>query len=288
MKKVIVTHHNPDLDAATCVWLLKRFRNGFEEAEVKFCDAGNTYHGIRADSDDNIVHVDTGGGRFDHHPSVKASPPEVGRHQNEHTCSAKLVLDALRLKDDALQMLVEVVTEVDNGEMLYKWCDPASARYEFCLPNILWGIKSLNPGEDEKPLNFVLENLDVVYFTLKKKVLAKNILRESGTEFETPWGLAVACETVEGSVDWEGRLLGYALIVRCNPRSGAISIKGRKDHGVDLTKVYEGIKRVDSEGDWFLHASKVLLINSSGKNRSMRPTRLSLDEVVGIIKGLDS
>lgn len=286
MKKIIVIHFSPDLDAAMCVWLLRRFKSGFQAAKVKFCDAGKTFKGMAVDSDEDIVHVDTGGGRFDHHFQER----DYNR-QKKRISSSSLVLAHLKrikpsFKDAALEELVEVVTEVDNGEMLYKWCDPGSVRYEFCLPNILWGIKSLYPGEDNKVLDFALENLDFVYHNIKKKLLAQRILKEKGKVFKTRWGKAVALESSEQSVEWEGRLSGYALVIRRDPRRSSINIKGRKDFGVDLSKVYKEIKKLDDNGGWFLHSSKVLLLSDSRKNRSMKPTNLGLAEVVEIIKRL--
>ena len=38
--KIIVTHAAPDLDAVTSVWLIKRFLQGWNEAEVRFVPAG--------------------------------------------------------------------------------------------------------------------------------------------------------------------------------------------------------------------------------------------------------
>jgi len=105
---LIVTHLNPDLDAITSVWLLKRFGGSeFGNAEVKYIPAGTTYKNQPVDKDEGVVHVDTGFGRFDHH----------GR--NQKTCAATLVLEYLRSefpsvkKDLALSRLVKVVEDID-------------------------------------------------------------------------------------------------------------------------------------------------------------------------------
>jgi len=81
--------------------------------------------------------------------------------------------------------------------------------------------------------------------------------------------------------------------VRRHPVLGHIRIKsipknfiGGEDRSVDLSPIYKKIKEVDKEGDWFLHKSKTMLINGSAKNPKMRPTKLSLEEIVKIIKSI--
>ena len=65
--KIIVTHINPDQDAISSVWLVKRFFPGWDKAEVKFVPAGKTLNSNSPDNDPEIIHVDTGLGKFDHH-----------------------------------------------------------------------------------------------------------------------------------------------------------------------------------------------------------------------------
>src|SRR4029079_6193017 len=78
--KIIVTHTAPDLDAVTSVWLLKRFLPGWEEAKVEFVPAGSRRQGtkpgpeveepIEKYNEDEVIHVDTGIGRLDHHQTA--------------------------------------------------------------------------------------------------------------------------------------------------------------------------------------------------------------------------
>ena len=93
---IIVSHIWPDLDSITSIWLLKRF-GGYKDAELAFIPTGNTLNGMPVDSDPEVIHVDTGRGRFDHHQE------EVHGH---HICSAKLVWQAVRPEDGALERLV--------------------------------------------------------------------------------------------------------------------------------------------------------------------------------------
>ncbi|MBI2049400.1 hypothetical protein HYT32_00590 [Candidatus Roizmanbacteria bacterium] len=53
---------------------------------------------------------------------------------------------------------------------------------------------------------------------------------------------------------------------------------------IDLTLVYEKLKKIDPDATWYLHISKKMLLNGSVKNPKMRPTKLSLDEIIKVLK----
>ncbi|NTW02983.1 MAG: hypothetical protein HGA19_17160, partial [Oscillochloris sp.] len=57
------------------MWIMIRFGEA-KDADIQFVPAGCTLNNQPADADPDIVHVDTGGGRFDHH------------HSADHTLSA--------------------------------------------------------------------------------------------------------------------------------------------------------------------------------------------------------
>jgi nanoRNase/pAp phosphatase (c-di-AMP/oligoRNAs hydrolase) len=65
--KILVTHFSPDLDAISSCWLIKRYLPDWHTASIKFVPAGQTFENKPVDSVSNIIHVDTGLGRFDHH-----------------------------------------------------------------------------------------------------------------------------------------------------------------------------------------------------------------------------
>ena len=77
---------------------------------------------------------------------------------------------------------------------------------------------------------------------------------------------------------------GYAVVVRKDPKEGYIRVTGSNAHKVDLTKAYNEIVAKDKVGQWFLHSSKVLLRNGSTRNPTMKATRMSLEEVIGILE----
>src|SRR3972149_12172242 len=102
--KTIVSHFSPDIDSITSVWLVRRFLPGWIDAELKFVAAGSTLDGLPPDADPNIIHVDTGMGRFDHHQTA------------DYTCASSLVFEFLRekghLKEREAKGLLKMTKEI--------------------------------------------------------------------------------------------------------------------------------------------------------------------------------
>lgn len=277
MKK-IVTHINPDLDAVTAVWLIKRFLPGWEEAEIDFCEAQSTIDGKPVDSNPDILHVDVGMGKLDHHQT------------EEITSATKLCFDYLKqqrkgqslkeLDEKALVQIIEVVTEADNARDL-NWPETETSRYDFYLNSIIAGIRGM-AGSDEEAMTFGLKGMDAVFHQIKKSIDAREELKK-GVKFESQWGKGIAIETGNDNVLWEGEKKGFCLVVRKDPETGGVRIYARYDTKVDLTKAYNKFKKMDPDSDWYLHQSKKLLLNmSSGKK--MTPTKLSLNQIIEVLK----
>lgn len=277
MKK-IVTHINPDLDAVTSVWLIKRFLPGWEKAEIDFCQPQSTIDGRPVDSNPEILHVDVGEGKLDHHQT------------GDYTCAARLTLDYIlekrkgqnlgRLDSQALEDMVLTVLEVDNARDL-GWPEVTETRYEFYLQEIIAGIRGL-AGSDKKTIDYGLTALDAVFHRVKKRLDAVAELA-SGQEFETPWGKAIGVVTGNDSVLWEGEKMGYCLVIRKDEESGGVRIYARWDSAVDLETACRKFKKMDPKADWFLHASHKLLLNMAS-SKAMKPTGLSLKQLIAVLK----
>lgn len=274
MEKIIVTHFYPDLDAVASIWLIKRFLPGWEKAEIKFVPAGQTFRHAPADDDPEILHVDTGMGKLDHH------------QKDKYNSSANLVLQKIKKERDlrevdkeTLERLVTVVTEIDNGKMI-TWENALSDRYEFCLHNLLLGFE----GKDRNLVEFGMLALDRVFKVLKDKVLAEKILREEGMGFKTRWGKAIAVESFDEQVLMVGQKQGFVLVARKNPKTGHLRIYSRWDKKVDLTRAFAEFKKKDPKASWYLHPSKRLLLNGARGDPKRVSTKLSLEEIVEILK----
>jgi len=157
--KKIVTHINPDLDAVASVWLIKKFLPGWEEAIIDFCEPQATIDNQPVDSDPEILHLDVGMGKLDHHGT------------GEYLSAARLCLDFIkkerkgrplgRLDEKALEKMVAVVTEIDNARDL-NWPEVAEDRSDFYLHNLIAGIRGL-AGSDEKAMSFGLEGMEAIF-----------------------------------------------------------------------------------------------------------------------------
>lgn len=277
-QKTIVTHISPDFDGIPAIWLLRKFHPDFKDAKVAFVPAGdNTLHNQPVDTDPDVLHVDVGGGKFDHH------------HTNEFTCGAKLVYEWLvdegyiQSDDKAMERIVQVITELDHGWDTYRWPEPASDRWEFSLHQMLSGLKMVFPRNEDKYIEFTSDSLNAVYKLMQSKVKAEEEV-ENGLKFKTRWGDGVGIVTKNDGVMDVAIKGGYALVVRKDPNGGYVRVTGSNAHKVDLTGAYETISKTDKVGNWFLHASKVLLRNGSTRNPTMRPTNMTLEEVVKVLE----
>lgn len=274
-----MTHFSPDLDAIAGIWLVRKFLPGWERAEIKFVPAGETWEGQPVDSNPDILHIDTGFGKFDHHQT------------DEETCSTKRILEKLKTEnlklknDEALERLVEVINQVDHFQEVY-FPNPTADFYDLGLVAQLDGWKFLYADNNLKIVDLGLECLDGIYKQFQNKVWAEKLLKSEGIEFETRWGRAIGVETGNDEVVHTGQKQGHVIVVRKDGKKGYVRIKSLPDPKIDLTSVAKKLKRADPSATWFLHIDKHQILNGSTKNPKMKPTRLSLREIIEILKNV--
>ena len=274
--KIIVTHLNPDQDAVFSVWLIKRFFPGWTDTDVKFVPAGETLNHLPPDENPDIIHVDTGLGKFDHHHTG-----DLG------LCAGILVLRHVEKPHPALFRIAEIIRTVDHAQER-SWPEPTHDRYEFFLESILDGLKSLpakEPGETKSQavMAFGLTAFDGIYAVMKEKVAAESII-DSGVKFDSPWGQGIAMMTDNDTAHRLAERQGFAVVAVKDLQKGNVRVYAHPKVSVaDLTFAYQEVTQRDPNSDWFLHASKKMLLNGSRANPKMRPTKLTLDEVVNII-----
>ena len=296
--KIIVTHSAPDLDAITSVWLIKRFLQNWSDAVVKFVPAGtrlpnskyqieNSKNPIEISGEDEVIHVDTGLGPLDHHQTL-----------SDKVCAASLTWDYVRQKgqmfeneqssgkiqdrEEAISRMVNVVVEDDHFKQVF-YPNPTDDYYEFMLTDILDGLKLQKPNQDELYVSFVSECLDAILHNFENKIWAEQEIKENGKKFESPWGKAIGFATINDDVIKLSQKMGYAVVVRKDPRKGYVRIKASPAASVDLTSVYEQLKKMDPEATWFLHVGKKMLLNGTPKNPKMIPTKLNLDQIINVL-----
>ncbi len=280
--KIIVTHSSPDLDAVTSVWLIKSFLQGWEDAEVRFVPAGSRLESSRADKlkdpiekigENEVIHVDTGLGPLDHHQTF-----------SDKVCGASLTWDYVRehgqmfenekssdkiqTREEAISRMINVVVDDDHFKDVFR-PNPTADYYDFMLTDILDGLKLQKPNEDSFYVSFVSDCLDGILHNFENKIWAEREIKENGKEFESRFGKAIAFETINDDVVKLSQKMGYALAIRKDPRKGYVRIKASPKFDVDLTPVYEQLKKTDPEATWFLHVGKRMLLNGTPKNPKM-------------------
>lgn len=277
--KTIVTHINPDQDAVSSVWLVKRFFPGWDKAEVKFVPAGKTLNGNPPDSDPLIIHVDTGLGKFDHHATgdktVCAAVKVLGEIKDKNYVKDKI-------ETEALERMAEIIRSVDHAEER-SWPEPMSDRWEFILEMILDGLKTgYGRMQNQELVDFGMTALDGILEAMKEKIKAGTEI-EGGVKFTCKWGRSIGVETGSDMVHRLAERMGFSVVAVKDPKRGNVRIYGHPDSQVDLSGIYEAVTAGDRNADWFLHASKKLLLNGSRANPAMRPTKLSLGEIIKIL-----
>ncbi len=283
-KRLIVTHHAPDLDAIGSLWILKRFdAQHYADSQEFFVDPGQQINPSEAErlgfQMHQVTHVDTGLGEFDHHQ------PERG---HEHICATSLVYDyACRLhpelkKDEALKFVVDYVTQIDHFEEIY-WPDADSPRNCFLIHELIGGYEAASEHDDNSLAQFGLHCFDGAYAALKDTFQARDSIHE-GIEFQIKAGKALGIMSKNDEVIKFAQKAGFALVIRKSPEGGEVRIKARPDAELDLKAVQEKILVLDQAGTWYYHPSGKMLLNGSKKQRNQRPTKLSLEKVIELIK----
>lgn len=276
--KTVVSHISPDLDSIASCWLIIRFLPGWKKAEIKLVPAGSTLNNKSPDENPEIIHVDTGLGRFDHHQT------------NENTCASKKIFQYLLEKKylsqkqiKPLERMVEHINLIDHFQEVY-FPQAAADLYEFSLHQIIIGLKSVI-NDDIKLMKNIFVILDGVFQVFKNKISAEEDLKKIFT-FKSKWGKSGAIESRNEETLKLALKKGFNLVIRKDPKKGNVRIKTRPKKKLDLTPLYQKIMSIDKKGTWFLHISKNMLLNSSSKNPHFIPTSLSLSKLIEITKSI--
>ena len=276
--KIIVTHLSPDLDAIASVWLIKKYFPDWDSAQIKFVPSGTTLDDQLPDSDKNIVHVDTGMGKFDHHQT------------NDYTSATKLVYKYLIGRDlieekeiKPLEKIVEYVNSTDHfAEVFYS--EPDSDRYDFMIRQLVDGLKVIN-REETKLIEIIFQLLEAVLIVFKNKVNAEEEIT-NGFVFQSYLGKSLAIESKNEEAVKLALKKGFVLVIRRHPEVGFTRIKTLPDKKYTLKPIYEKILLKDKKGSWFSHISGHMLLNGSSGNPKLIPTPLSLNNIIEIVKSV--
>lgn len=281
MPKTIVTHQHPDLDAIMSVWMLVRHdQSRYGDAKLEFIPGSTTYKNLPVDGDSEVVHVDVGYGRYDHH-----------QEGGYGTCATELIWRDLVQEglvapsDEALKAMVEHAKAIDLFSDR-EWEEAKLARFAFTLSEIIPALHRLQVYDNEAVTRMVMGQLDGVYQRLKAWYKAKEELG-GGVEFESKWGRGIA---VEGSDDVHkvAQRAGYEIVVASDRLREYLGIKIAPGAKEKLDDLYAKILEVDGEGKWFYHNSGQMLLHGSDKGKKPLKTKLNMEKILEIIKTLDN
>ncbi len=264
--KRIVGHLSPDLDCLAAIWILVRFGTA-KDADLLFVPAGSTLDDLPVDSDPEIVHVDTGGGRFDHH------------HSNDHTLSAaELVRRELAPANEALLRVVDQVTRIDHAE-----ASPGRQPVFFNINDLIGGYNTLFPNRPHHVVQAMLPNLDAWYAHESRQIRLERAFARR-LEFPTRWGLGIAMQSDDGGSSRLAYRQG-AVLYAYRDRRGYMGVAAQQRSDVDLEAIYHDLMRLDSQADWYLHPSHRLLLCGTPKAPPKQSSNLSLEDLVDVLRG---
>lgn len=304
MVKRIVTHASPDWDAITSVWLLKRYLPGWNEAVVSYVPAGMSYgktnpkelsDPIEKIGEEEIIHVDTGLGPLDHHQTSDKNVCGASRSwdyiQTENS-ELRTQNEKWEMRENAIRRMVKIVVDTDHFKEVF-WDNPTADYHEFSLLGLLDGMKLFKPNQDEYYTEFGMECLDAMLHNFENRIWAEKEIKENGVIFETKWGKGIGFDTLNDDVLKLAQKMGYVIVIRKDSRKGYVRIKARPggdkkletgNKEIDLTLAYEQLCKMDPQATWFLHVSKKMLLNGTTKNSTMKPTSLSLKEIISVLE----
>lgn len=286
--KLLVTHRGPDLDAIASLWVLKRFHTQvYGDAKLYFVNAGDAID-LRTAADmgfsiEDVTHVDTGLGEFDHHQEDRGK---------KRICATSLVIDYVisihpeLAHDKVLQFLSEFVTSIDHFEE-QSWPNAADLKNQLMIHSLIEGIRrSGQAPDDEATAHFGFLCLDAAYAGILEQLQAQEDLDTKKQEFSTPWGTGVGIESANDEVVKLAQKSGYVVAVRKDPNKGDIRIKAVPGKGIDLTPIANKVKQMDTVGRWYFHPGKTMLLNGSSKDSSRLPSPLTLQQIMTLFEQL--
>lgn len=268
--KTLVTHINPHLDDIFGIWLLKKYDPKYGEYEADFISAT---HDNGEEETEEKVFVGTGGGKFDEHK------------EGLKTCAGSLVFDYLKkekfLPQDeilvkALEEMVEWNKAIDMGTI------PIEAYDEFSVPAFI-RCKDSTVESSKKSVELGSRILNRILLVLKRK--QQSILDwEKRVEFESKFGksYAIVSETIDRPFC---KRQGGDLFLIYHPKYRSVQYF-TPSHTLDLSPIYEKVKKLDSEADWFLHQSHHMVLCGSSSAPDSKPTKLSFEELIEVAKSL--
>jgi hypothetical protein len=182
----------------------------------------------------------------------------------------------------ALERLVKLVVAIDNFDDFY-WPESSDDRHDLGLAELINNLKISGKLNDKELVYQGMLLLDAALTGLMIKIKAEEEIK-TGQVFTSRWGKAVGLISKHSLVTKLAQKLGYSVIVVLDPKTGFASIKSQPKDEIDLEPVYKRLLTADPNASWFFHQSRHIIVSGSRHNPAVRPTRLSLEELIDLVK----
>lgn len=233
---------------------------------------GVTWQDKAVDSDPEVVHFGIGRGKYDEHKGdLNQSAASLVWQDIKNS---GLVKDELEQK--ALDELISWNTLIDTGQ---------APDYEFSEFSVQSFLRPLDSKKEtsQKAINLGSEILDRILEVLKRK---QQSIRDwdKKIEFSSKFGksYAISSETVDRSFC---KRMGGDLFIIYNPKYRSVQFF-TPSQNIDLAPIYEKVKSLDSEADWYLHQSHHIIICGSHTAPDSKPTKLTFEQLIEVVKNI--
>ena len=282
--KYLITHINPHLDEIFAIWLTRKFHPGFKKAKIDFVPSGQpgeiTYNKKLPDTDPNIVFLGVGAGKFDEHWGKKGEVTAVDLVWDWLKSSLRLPKEKAEI--NALKQIADFAFKDDMAELK----NINQEIMDFSISNVLAG--SNFAFDSLKTVEIGLAMIDSLYPLFIKKQEAVKAF-EKRIDFQTKWGRASAIEDELIPGDPFDALTynnGGILMILVDNKNGYRQFRAKSDSQVDLTKVFEKVRKLEPEVDWWLHPNKRLLVSGGNVTvgKKMALSRLTRNDLINLVK----
>lgn len=174
----------------------------------------------------------------------------------------------------ALERIVEWSTVIDLGRA------PEEEFGSFSVPAFIRPHDSTQESS-KKSLELGKEILDRILEVLKKEEQAK-LDWENRIEFETKFGrsYAVESETINRPFC---KAQGGDLFLMVDPKKRSVQYF-TPSFEIDLEPIYNKVKELDPQADWFLHQSHHMVLCGAGASPDFKATKLSFEQLIEAAK----
>ena len=166
--------------------------------------------------------------------------------------------------------------KIDTGTI------PIEAYDEFSVPAFI-RCKDSSSESSKKSVELGSRILNRILVVLKGKQRSLMDWKER-VEFESKFGksYAIVSETIDRPFC---KRQGGDLFLIYNPKYHAIQFF-TPSQTLDLSSIYEKVKKMDPQADWFLHQSHHMVLCGSSSAPEAKSTKLSFEELIEVAKSV--